>query len=42
MSLGPDQLELLQAKLLEGGAEVALGDIASTWNPPSMLEKLFV
>lgn len=42
LALGPDQLEVLQAKLLEGGTEAALGDVASTWNPPSMLEKLFV
>ena len=42
LSLGPEQLVVLQAKLADGGSDDALGEVASQWNPPSLLQKLFV
>jgi hypothetical protein len=33
LSLGPDQLEVLEAKLAQGSIDAALGDVASNWNP---------
>jgi hypothetical protein len=41
LSLGADDLDLLQRQLLEGGTDDALDVIASRWKPPALLEKLF-
>jgi hypothetical protein len=41
LTLGVEQMEVLQTKLLDGGVDDALGEVASRWNPPSLLEKLF-
>ena len=41
LRLGPDDLALMQAQLLEGQPGGALDAIALRWKPPLMIEKLF-
>jgi hypothetical protein len=41
LSMSPDQLAVLKAQLADGGAGDALGMVASSWQPPALLETLF-
>ena len=41
LGLTVDQLDLLRRRLIGGGLQDALGEVASQWNPPPLLEKLF-
>jgi hypothetical protein len=37
----PEDLEIVRKRLVDGGTDDALGVLASQWQPPPLLEKLF-
>jgi hypothetical protein len=39
--LKPEDLEIVRKRLVDGGTDDALGVLASQWQPPPLLEKLF-